>query len=151
MPPKPDFDTSLIDVCYKLAAQWEDKSYTPSPQDVETFSANQKLVFLQTVQAFAEPLSAEQVEKMGQVYKFNESQNKEVKTAYFEVSLRSKVTSTYEPVAELLGQVGRMKFVRPLYVGLNKVDRPLALATFEKNKDFYHPICKAMVVKILGQ
>lgn len=25
MPPKPEFDTSLIDVCYKLAEQWKDK------------------------------------------------------------------------------------------------------------------------------
>lgn len=24
LPPKPDFDTSLIDVCYKLADQWKD-------------------------------------------------------------------------------------------------------------------------------
>lgn len=25
LPPKPEFDTSLIDVCYKLADQWKDK------------------------------------------------------------------------------------------------------------------------------
>ena len=25
LPPKPDFDTSLIDVCYKLAEQWKSK------------------------------------------------------------------------------------------------------------------------------
>lgn len=40
--------------------------------------------------------------------------------------------------------------MRPLFRGLNKVDRELALKTFEKNRDFYHPICRAMVAKDLG-
>lgn len=150
MPPKPDFDTSLIDVCYQLAERWKDPHYTPSAQDVAGLAANQKLVLLQQVQAFAAPLSAAQAEKMGVVYDFLGSQNVEVKAAYFEVALQSQVASTYPLVAELLGQVGRMKFVRPLFAALNKVDRELALRTFEKNKNFYHPICKAMVAKALG-
>lgn len=33
---------------------------------------------------------------------------------------------------------------------LNGVDRNLALETFEKNKDFYHPICKTQLEKDLG-
>lgn len=122
----------------------------PSPNDVESLGGNQKLVFLQQLLLFPEPLESKRVEKMGEVYEFISSKNVEVKSAYFEVSLKSKVTSTYQPVAELLGQVGRMKFVRPLFAALNKVDRPLALSTFEKNRDFYHPICKAMVAKDLG-
>ena len=55
----------------------------------------------------------------------------------------------YAPTAELLGKVGRMKFVRPLYRLLEKCDRDLAVKTFEKNKDFYHPICRQIVEKDL--
>ncbi|KKY34259.1 putative leukotriene a-4 hydrolase [Diaporthe ampelina] len=150
LPPKPEFDTSLIDVCYKLADQWKDKDFTPSAKDVEGLAANQKLVYLGKVQNFSEPLSAAQAEKMGDVYGFLGSKNVELKVAYFHIALRSKVTSTYPLVAELLGEVGRMKFVRPLFRALNKVDRALAVKTFEKNKDFYHPICRAMVEKDLG-
>ncbi|KAL1856924.1 Leucyl aminopeptidase yscIV [Diaporthe australafricana] len=150
LPPKPNFDTSLIDVCYKLADQWKDKDFKPSAKDVEGLAANQKLVFLGKVQDFGEPLSAAQAEKMGDVYGFLGSQNVELKAAYFHIALRSKVTSTYNLVAELLGQVGRMKFVRPLFRSLNKVDRELAVKTFEKNKDFYHPICRGMVEKDLS-
>lgn len=87
---------------------------------------------------------------MGEVYEFLKSKNVELKSAYFAIALRSKVTSTYPLVAELLGQVGRMKFVRPLFRSLNKVDRELALQTYEKNKEFYHPICRAMAAKDLG-
>ena len=42
-----------------------------------------------------------------------------------------------------------MKFVRPLFRLLNEADRGLAVATFERNKDFYHPICRQMVEKDL--
>lgn len=151
MPPQPAFDTSLIDVVYALAAKWEqDRHYAPAPADVAGLAANQKLVLLQQVHAFATPLSAAQADRLGTVYGFARSRNVEVKAAFFEVALRSRVVSSYALVAELLGQVGRMKFVRPLFAALDKVDRALALSTFERNKDFYHPICKAMVAKALG-
>ena len=64
--------------------------------------------------------------------------------------MRAQDTSAYAGVAKLLGEVGRMKFVRTLFRTLNKVDRDLALKTFEKNRDFYHPICRQMVEKDLG-
>jgi Leukotriene A4 hydrolase, C-terminal len=31
------------------------------------------------------------------------------------------------------------------------MDARLARTTFERNSDFYHPICRAMVVKILEE
>lgn len=64
--------------------------------------------------------------------------------------MSAKDTSAYQGVADLLGQVGRMKFVRPLYKSLNLVDRDLAVKTFEKNRDFYHPICRQLTEKDLG-
>jgi leukotriene-A4 hydrolase len=63
--------------------------------------------------------------------------------------MKSKDASAYPGVAELLSEVGRMKFVRPLFKSLVKVNRDLAVATFQKNRDFYHPICRQMVEKDL--
>lgn len=57
----------------------------------------------------------------------------------------------YQQVADFLSTIGRMKFVRPLYRRLNGVDRNLALATFKKNKEFYHPICRTQVEKDLRE
>jgi len=102
------------------------------------------------VQDFAEPLSAERSQELGTAYGLVESQNVELKTAFYLIALRSQDRASYQGVADLLGSVGRMKFVRPLYRALNKVDRSLAVKTFEKNRDFYHPICRAMVEKDLG-
>jgi leukotriene-A4 hydrolase len=36
-----------------------------------------------------------------------------------------------------------------MYRLLEKADRDLAVKTFEKNRDFYHPICRNMVEKDL--
>ncbi|EHA52461.1 leukotriene A-4 hydrolase [Pyricularia oryzae 70-15] len=150
LPPKPEFDTSLVDVCYALADKWKKGDYTPSSKDVDGWTGNQKLVFLGSVQDFEQPLSAEQAKQLGNAYDLIETKNVELKTAYYLIALRAQDSTAYQGVADLLGQVGRMKFVRPLFRALNKVDRPLALTTFEKNKDFYHPICRAMAEKDLG-
>lgn len=88
---------------------------------------------------------------MDAAYSLAGSRNVELSSRYFEIGLLAKDESVYQPTAELLGKVGRMKFVRVLYRKLNKVDRKLALETFEKNRDFYHPICRAQVEKDLKE
>ncbi|KAF5019154.1 hypothetical protein F66182_8859 [Fusarium sp. NRRL 66182] len=149
LPPKPDFDTTLANQCYDLANKWKNTNFEPSAKDIENFTANQKLVFLAEVQQSAS-LSADRAQLMGKTYDFLSSKNVEILAAYYQIALKAEDSAIYQDVAALLGRVGRMKFVRPLFRGLNKVDRQLALDTFEKNKDFYHPICKGMVEKDLG-
>ena len=115
---------------------------------MESFNANQKQVFLGEVEQ-GEPLSPERAQLMGTVYDFVSSKNAEVKTAYYRIALKANDPTCVYGAAELLGTVGRMKFVRPLFRALNKVNRELALETFAKNKEFYHPICRGMVEKDL--
>ncbi|PHH62455.1 hypothetical protein CDD81_7102 [Ophiocordyceps australis] len=149
LPPKPDFDTTMVTACYDLAGKWNDSSFEPAAKDVEAFTANQKLVFLDKVQQ-TKAMSPERAQLLGKVYDFISSKNAELRTAYYLVALKANDATSFYGAAELLGTVGRMKFVRPLFRALNKVDRELALNTFAKNRDFYHPICRGMVQKDLG-
>jgi leukotriene-A4 hydrolase len=126
------------------------QDYTPSPKDIEGLTANQIVVFLERVQLFKTPLTSAQSQAMGKAYSLSASRNVELSSRYFGIGLTARDETVYHPTAELLGKVGRMKFVRPLYRQLEKADRKLALETFEKNKDFYHPICKGLVEKDLG-
>ncbi|KAI1623006.1 leukotriene-A4 hydrolase [Exophiala viscosa] len=154
-PPRPDFDTSLVDVAYKLADRWEsftsdpNADFAPSKSDISGWTANQLVVFLERVMTFKKPLPADQAGRMGDVYSLKQTKNVEVSARYYQIAMASKDDSIKSLVAEILGQVGRMKFVRPLYRGLIKLDYELAVDTFEKNKDFYHPICRGMVAKEL--
>ncbi|KAK4499110.1 hypothetical protein PRZ48_009622 [Zasmidium cellare] len=152
-PPKPKFDTELADMCYDLADKWEALNegkggFEPSKKDIEHFNANQSVVLLEKIQTFSKPLAPKLVERLGQEYGYAKSKNVELVSRYFVIGLKSRTESVYQPTAELLGQVGRMKFVRPLFKELMKCDLARAKKTFEKNKDFYHPICRGMIEKL---
>jgi leukotriene-A4 hydrolase len=149
-PPKPDFDTSLVDVCYKLRDNWSARargngSFEPSASDIKGWMANQSVVFLEALEEFETSISAEDAALLGKTYGFAESKNCEVSSKYFRVALRAGDKGAAQPTAELLGKVGRMKFVRPLFRSLTKVDRGLAEETLRKNSSFYHPICRQLV------
>ena len=115
-PPKPNFDTSLVDVCYVLASKWETgtSGFQPAASDIAEWSSNQVVVFLERVQEFKSPLEIHDVRLMREKYGFAKSHNVEIVSRYLTVGLRAKDKEFYEPTAELLGKVGRMKFVRPL-------------------------------------
>lgn len=119
-PPRPDFDTSLVDVCYALATKWESRTsdknagFQPQAWDIKNWTANQVVVFLERVQGFKRPLTKEDARFMGTKYGFVKSQNVEVLSRYYLVALKARDESVYGLTAELLGIVGRMKFVRPL-------------------------------------
>ncbi|RYC61936.1 hypothetical protein CHU98_g4279 [Xylaria longipes] len=150
LPPKPKFDTAYVDSCLALAEKWEQADYQPSPKDVESFTANQILVFLQAVQNFSSPLDAERSHLLGTTYNISSSHNVELKSAYYLIALKAGDKSELPGVVDLLGSVGRMKFVRPLYRKLNELDRDLAVKTFEENKDFYPSTTKGQLEKDLG-
>ncbi|KAF2094168.1 leukotriene A-4 hydrolase [Rhizodiscina lignyota] len=153
-PPKPDYDESMVKACYALSDAWESRSkgskteFTPKPSDIDGWVANQSVVFLERLQG-TQTLSAADIELMGKTYAYDTSSNVELVSRFYVLALKAKCHSFYKPTAELLGTVGRMKFVRPLYRCLNEVDRDLAIKTFLKNKEFYHPICRQMVEKDL--
>jgi leukotriene-A4 hydrolase len=151
-PPKPDYDDTLARECYDLADKWSrisEKPFEPRKSDISHWFAQQSYVFLEKIMGFEKPLRPKDVEKMGSAYGYANSANVELSFRFFTVGLKARSESVYKPTAELLGRVGRMKFVRPLFRELEKCDRDLALKTFEKNRDFYHPICRGLVEKDL--
>lgn len=159
-PPKPAFDTTLADQCYALASKWEDlasssstttSTFHPSPSDIETFTSTQLVVFLETLQSSNTTLPPSLIEKMAENYSLTatNTQNIEILSRFYVLGLRSKTTSLYEPTAQLLGKVGRMKFVRPMFRELLKVDSDRAKAVLRENEAFYHPICRGMMEKMV--
>jgi leukotriene-A4 hydrolase len=117
LPPKPSFDTSLVDVVYELSKKWQslpDASFKPQIDDIQGLSANQLVVFLEQMLLLENPLSPEVSKLMGEVYGFTKSENIEVSNLYLQVGMKAGDDSVIEPTTELLGRIGRMKFVRPL-------------------------------------
>ncbi|VVT54009.1 uncharacterized protein SAPINGB_P003861 [Magnusiomyces paraingens] len=171
MPPvKPDFDTSLADACYALSAKWVDAALNApknatisyfkekfSVENLKGWNSQQYLVFLDSVTdspkiRWSDAAPSNAVKALGEIYKFESSSNPEVISRWFKIAVKARLghESTYNPLANWLGTVGRMKFVRPGFRELAKVDKPLAISTFKKNELFYHPICRNMVSRDLG-
>lgn len=158
LPPKPDFDTSLVDVVYALADKWETltqshpgkASFQPSPSDIEGLVGNQLVVLLERVLLFDAPLTSSASQLMGKTYNFTNSENAELTSRYCQIGLRAGDPEIIEPTKHILKNVGRMKYVRPLYRRLKANDKQLAREIFEENKDFYHPICRMIVEKDLS-
>lgn len=164
LPPKPDFDTSIADACYELSRRWasslsdaktiEDYVKDFSSKDIESWTSTQAVVFLDsTADSFekSDINTQEAVKAMNQVYEFASSSNAEVISRWYRMAGNAQIESEYPKLANWLGTVGRMKFVRPGYRTLVAVDKKLAVETFEKNKLFYHPICRSMVEKDLNK
>ena len=117
LPPKPRFDTSLADTVFDLAEKWRllpGSSFKPQASDIEDLTGNQVVVFLEQILLFEKPLSPEASKLMGEVYGLVKSENIEVTNLYFQVGLKAGDESVLEPTTNLLGRIGRMKFVRPL-------------------------------------
>ncbi len=88
--------------------------FKPDPSDIIGWTANQLVVFMERVQDFETPLRKEDVRLMDKSYGFLKSRNVELVSRYLAIGLRARDEDVYRPATELLGQVGRMKFVRPL-------------------------------------
>ena len=106
-------------------------------------------VFLESLDDLSHPISAEYIKHMDSLYTFSTSKNAEIISRFYIIAMKGRWDKIYPAVAEFLGNVGRMKYVRPGYRGLNEVDRELAVKTFREHEGFYHPICRAMVRKDL--
>ena len=62
-PPKPNFDDTMVKVCYELADRWRNKAkqeFTAQAKDIEGWVGNQSVVFLEALQSSA-PLRPEDI------------------------------------------------------------------------------------------
>jgi hypothetical protein len=84
------------------------------------------------------------LEKLDEVYSFS-TKNYEIRFQYFMLCLQFNFYKIVPLVEKMVSEQGRMKFVRPLYRSLAKLDKQVALSIFKKNKISYHAIAVKMI------
>lgn len=152
MPPNPHFDTSLVDECYALADRWtsvQSKDADFSSTDIKSFGAEQLQVFLERV-GDRNPLSHDRVALMDNLYHFSKSKNAEIVFRFYQIALKAKYAPVYADVSKWVITVGRMKFCRPTFRSLYRVEPELSRKTFSDHRSFYHPLASALIAKDLG-
>ncbi|KAK7687503.1 hypothetical protein QCA50_009380 [Cerrena zonata] len=162
-PVTPQFDTTLADECYQLAESWFKfaKSGAKLPElensVISHYEPNQHALFLDTLNnqlSTLENISTDFISNFIETYPFYaEVTNGEIKASWNALVIHHGKLTPENPIvtnfADWLGTVGRMKFVRPGYILLKKVNKDYAIKVFKVHQAKYHPICRSMVQKDL--
>lgn len=88
---------------------------------------------------------------LDETYRLTASTNHDVLVPWLTLALRSGYSAVLPRVDQVLGSVGRMKYLRPLYTALaaDPRTRDVANATFARHAASYHPIARQMVEGVL--
>mmetsp|Transcript_28513 Transcript_28513/g.43760 ORF Transcript_28513/g.43760 Transcript_28513/m.43760 type:complete len:663 (-) Transcript_28513:60-2048(-) len=164
MPPEtPNFDRTLSEASENLASAWvavdhggSDGEQPPIPNvDLKDWSSNQIVCFLDALQSLTQdqPLKLTTLSAMKEQYGMASSQNSEILFRFCMLSIAANDESILPVALRFTTTQGRMKYVRPLYRALyhSAMGRKVAVETFLKYKDMYHPICSKMVATDLSQ
>lgn len=141
MPPYiPEYDRSLATVCEQLAAKWqkcsvEASSCAASENDMSALNSNQVNYFLQLLLE-SEPLPVEKLQAMDKTYKLSQVKNSEIRFRWIRLGLKARWPKIVDMALEMVAEVGRMKYIRPLYQDLYAWEemRARAIRTFEENQ-----------------
>jgi aminopeptidase N len=122
----------------------------PEPDVAATWSADEWQVYLAGLQP---PVPAELLAELDSWHHLTASTNPEILRLWLTAALRSGYPAAVPAAVDLLGRVGRLKFLKPLYDALarNPDTCVLARECFERNRSRYHPIAVTVIGTRLSQ
>jgi aminopeptidase N len=103
------------------------------------------------LEALPRPVSVDTCRALDERFALTRRTNHEILVTWLELALRSGFDDVVPRVEEVLGAVGRMKYLRPLYVALaaNPATRAVAERVFAEVKARYHPIARQVIEGVL--
>jgi len=155
MPPVlPHLDQSMAKASTDLAKTWIDvdcgtKKNTVLTNEINSWSSGQITCFLDALQLQTadKPLQISTLKAMNRLYHLAESRNSEILFRFCQLAIASNDRSIVPVAIRFITSQGRMKYVRPLYLSLykSKIGKDIAVETFLKYNDIYHPIATKMI------
>ncbi|CAA7031503.1 unnamed protein product [Microthlaspi erraticum] len=124
----------------------------PSEDEVAEWSGQEWELYLENLPKTCEP---SQITALDKRYRLAESKDYEVKVSFLQLAISSKCSEYHGEVEKTLKQVGRMKYLRPLFTALaqsgGNEEKQLAKQVFEEARETYHPIAQGVVESILSK
>ncbi|KAG6829304.1 hypothetical protein H0H87_011970, partial [Tephrocybe sp. NHM501043] len=167
LPVEIEYDTTLVKAVYALASQWDRARSTLDVthlkfegSDLKDFDSNQTIAFIERLQSYS-PLPLTHIRHLGALYKFATTPNAEIRFRFYELALANAQSDSAKEFAAdavnwIVGVdspsgliVGRMKFCRPVFRAVYKVDQDLAVKTWNNKKGAFHPVAKKLIEKDL--
>lgn len=120
----------------KQILDWnETKSCPVEINQVKSLSADELIHLLQ--QFFdGQALPVAKLEQLDKLFEFSKMKNSEVKFRWLRIGLKAHWMKSVDPTLQWINEVGRMKFVRPLYRDLYNWEevRNKTIENFKANK-----------------
>lgn len=97
------------------------------------------------------PLTIAQMTKLDSAFHFTQTGNSEIADLWFIMSVAADYTPAYPAMEQFLSQVGRRKFLTPLYSEMMKTPkgREMAVRIYGKYKQNYHPLAQESLGKLI--
>ena len=111
------------------------------------WSSHERVHFIQSLPV----LDPKRMAELDARFKFSQSGNSEVLSAWLEKAIDARYKDAYPAVERFLTTQGRRKFVKPIFEKLarDKADLELARTVYAKARPGYHPVTQATVDEIL--
>jgi len=133
----------LVDVALD---RWLNQGDMP---DTDQWSTHEWLHFIRNLPA---DLDSARVASLDQGFDLTNSGNSEILAAWFEKAISFDYQPAYPAIADFLKQVGRRKFLSPLYRALTKTDedKVFALEVYKEARPNYHFVSVNTIDEILS-
>jgi leukotriene-A4 hydrolase len=114
---------------------------------ISHWSAQEWLEFLQKLPA----MTPAQMTELDATFHLTDTGNQEILNQWLQMAVRSEYRPAYPRLESFLLEVGRQKFIKPLYQELMKTrdGQQHARSIFEKARAGYHPIAQVAIDKIV--
>lgn len=143
----PKIESERYNKAIAAAQSWKDG--TPAAQlDTKDWAYQQWLFFLRALPA---ELSKQEMEQLDKKFKFSDTGNNEVLGEWLVKVAHNQYEKSYPQLRKFLVNVGRRKFLSPIYAQLiaNEKTIPLAKSIFEEAKPNYHFVASSSIEKML--
>ncbi len=122
----------------------------PGPDEVRAWTPAEWQLYLESM---PRPAAEGVCQELEATFHLTAAKNAEVLVAWLTLAGESGFAPALKRTEALLGEVGRMKYLRPLYKALagRAETKATARAVFEKNKARYHPIAQHVIGGVLKQ
>ncbi|XP_057520950.1 leucine aminopeptidase [Amaranthus tricolor] len=125
----------------------------PKDEDVADWGGQEWELYLENL---PKSIQAYQIAALDARFRLSESKDHEVKVAFLQLAISSGCQDYYAEVEKTLKEVGRMKYLRPLYTHLvqgpgKEEEKIFAKRVFAEAQACYHPIAQGVVEAILSK
>lgn len=119
-----------------------------SSLETNNYTTNEWLRFLGLL---PRKMSHQQMDELDEAFRFSKSGNSEILFAWLELSILNEYKKNYPELKEFLTEIGRRKFVRPLFMALVKTEegKKFAREIYSLSRPNYHYVTQATVDAIL--